>query len=103
MLRRWPPTAPESAQRTGRNSHSRTVHSKTGEHHREQSRQPPSECAGPAIAGTPAQGQRAGRSAAPDSKSRSGSVPLRRLLAFVDKVIVKPKCPLNVTAVKKFH
>ena len=69
LLRRWPPTAPESAPRTGRSSHSRTVHPKTGTHHREQSRQPSSGCAGPAIAGTPAQGQRAGRSAAPDSKS----------------------------------
>ena len=39
----------------------------------------------------------------PDSKSMSGSVPLRRLLAFVDKAIVKPKCPRNVTAAKKFH
>ena len=103
LLRRWPPTAPESAQRTGRSSHSRTVHPKIGEHHREQSRQPFSGCAGPAIAGTPAQGQRAGRSAAPDSKSMSGSVPLRRLLTFVDKGIVKPKCPRNVTAAKKFH
>ena len=91
LLRQWPPTAPESAQRTGRSSHNRTVHPKTGEHHREQSRQPSSVCAGSAIAGTPAQGQRAGRSAAPDSKSMSGSVPLRRLLAFVDKVIVKCK------------
>ena len=80
-----------------------TVHPKTGEHHREQSMQPSSGYAGPAIAGTPAQGQRAGRSAAPDSKSRSGSVPLRRLLAFADKGIVKPKCPRNVTAAKKFH
>ena len=85
LLRRWPPTVPESAQRTGRSSHSRTVHPKIGEHHREQSRQPFSGCAGPAIAGTPAQEQRAGRSAAPDSKSMSGSVPLRRLLTFVDK------------------
>jgi len=41
--------------------------------------------------------------AAPDSKSMSGSVPLRRLLTFVDKGIVKPKCPRNVTAAKKFH
>ena len=49
LLRRWPPTAPESAQRTGRSSHSRTVHPKIGEHHREQSRQPCSGCAGPAI------------------------------------------------------
>ena len=80
LLRQWPTTAPESAQRTGRSSHSRTVHPKTGEHHREQSRQPSSGCAGPAIAGTPAQGQRAGRSAAPDSKSMSVSVSLRCLL-----------------------
>jgi hypothetical protein len=35
LLRRWPPTVPESAPRTGRSSHSRTVHPKTGEHHRE--------------------------------------------------------------------
>ena len=84
LLRQWLPTVPEAAQQTDRNSHSRTVHPKTGEHHREQSRQPSSGCAGPAITGTPAQGQRAGRSATPDSKSRSGSVPLRRLLAFVD-------------------
>ena len=103
LLRRWPPTVPESAQRTGRSSHSRTVHPKIGEHHREQSRQPFSGCAGPAIAGTPAQEQRAGRSAAPDSKSMSGSVPLRRLLTFVDKGIVKPKCPRNVTTAKKIH
>ena len=103
LLRRWPPTAPESAQRTGRSSHSRIVHPKIGEHHREQSRQPFSGCAGPAIAGTPAQEQRAGRSAAPDSKSMSGSVPLRRLLTFVDKGIVKPKCPRNVTTAKKIH
>ena len=103
LLRRWPPTAPESAQRIGRSSHSRTVHPKTGEHHREQSRQPSNGFAGPAIAGTPAQGQRAGRSAAPDSKSMSGSVPLRRLLTFVDKGIVKPQCPRSVTAAKKFQ
>ena len=103
LLRRWPPTVPESAQQTDRSSHSRTVHPKTGEHHREQSRQPFSGCAGPAIAGTPAQEQRAGRSAAPDSKSMSESIPLRRLLAFVDKGIVKPKCPQNVTATKKFQ
>ena len=82
LLRRWPPTVPESAPRTDRSSHSRTVHPKTGEHHREQSRQPSRECAGPAIAGTPAQGQRAGRSAAPDSKSMSGSVPLRRVASL---------------------
>ena len=81
----------------------KTVHPKIGEHHREQSRQPFSGCAGPAIAGTPAQEQRAGRSAAPDSKSMSGSVPLRRLLTFVDKGIVKPKCPRNVTTAKKIH
>ena len=31
------------------------------------------------------------------------SVPLRRLLTFVDKGIVSPKCPRNVTAAKKFH
>ena len=24
-------------------------------------------------------------------------------LAFVDKIIIKPKCPRNVTAAKKFH
>ena len=60
-------------------------------------------CAGPAIAGTPAQGQRVGRSAAPDSKSMSGSVPLRCLLTFVDKGIVKPQCPRSVTAAKKFQ
>lgn len=72
LLRRWPPTAPESAQRTGRSSHSRTIHPKTGEHHRGQSRQPTSGCAGPTIAGTPAQGQRAGRSAAPDSNQGRG-------------------------------
>ena len=52
LLRRWPPTVPESAQQTDRSSHSRTVHPKTGEHHREQSRQPTSGCAGPAIAGS---------------------------------------------------
>ena len=103
LLRQWLPTVPEAAQQTDRNSHSRTVHPKTGEHHRGQSRQPSSGCAGPAIAGTPAQGQRAGRSAAPDSKSMSGSVPLRRLLTFVDKGIVKPQCQRSVTAAKKFQ
>ena len=106
LLRQWLPTVPEAAQQTDRNSHSRTVHPKIGEHHREQSRQPSSGCAGPVIAGTPAQGQRVGRSAAPDSKSMSGSVPLRRLryaCSFVDKVIVKPKSPRNVTVAKKFH
>ena len=103
LLRQWLPTVPEAAQQTDRNSHSRTVHPKTGEHHRGQSRQPSSGCAGPAIAGTPAQGQRAVRSAAPDSKSRSGSVPVRRPLTFVDKGIVKPQCQRSVTAAKKFQ
>ena len=28
LLRRWPPTVPESAQQTDRSSHSRTVHPK---------------------------------------------------------------------------